>query len=89
MTEITGKAAVVTGGGSGIGMGLAKELAKQGASVAVALGRLVRGLLFQVPSVSPELLGVVIATLAAIALVACWIPARRAAAAGPGALRVE
>ena len=36
MTEITGKAAVVTGGGSGIGMGLAKELARQGASVAVA-----------------------------------------------------
>ena len=36
MTEITGKIAVVTGGGSGIGMGLAKELAKQGARVAVA-----------------------------------------------------
>lgn len=36
MTEIAGKAAVVTGGGSGIGMGLAKELARQGASVAVA-----------------------------------------------------
>jgi NAD(P)-dependent dehydrogenase (short-subunit alcohol dehydrogenase family) len=36
MTEIRGRAAVVTGGGSGIGMGLAKELAKQGASVAVA-----------------------------------------------------
>ena len=36
VTEITGKAAVVTGGGSGIGMGLAKELARQGASVAVA-----------------------------------------------------
>jgi len=35
MTQISGKAAVVTGGGSGIGMGLAKELAKQGASVAV------------------------------------------------------
>lgn len=36
MTEISGKAAVVTGGGSGIGMGLAKELASQGASVAIA-----------------------------------------------------
>ena len=36
MTEISGKAAVVTGGGSGIGMGLAKELARQGAAVVVA-----------------------------------------------------
>ncbi len=36
MTEIAGKVAVVTGGGSGIGMGLAKELASQGASVAIA-----------------------------------------------------
>lgn len=36
MTEISGKAAVVTGGGSGIGMGLAKELARQGARVAIA-----------------------------------------------------
>jgi NAD(P)-dependent dehydrogenase (short-subunit alcohol dehydrogenase family) len=36
MTEITGKSAVVTGGGSGIGAGLARELARQGASVAIA-----------------------------------------------------
>lgn len=36
MTEITGRTAIVTGGGSGIGMGLAKELAKEGAAVAVA-----------------------------------------------------
>jgi NAD(P)-dependent dehydrogenase (short-subunit alcohol dehydrogenase family) len=35
MTEIQGKAAVITGGGSGIGMGLAKELARKGARVAV------------------------------------------------------
>jgi NAD(P)-dependent dehydrogenase (short-subunit alcohol dehydrogenase family) len=35
MTEITG-AAVVTGGGSGIGMALAKQLAQQGVAVAVA-----------------------------------------------------
>jgi NAD(P)-dependent dehydrogenase (short-subunit alcohol dehydrogenase family) len=36
LTDIQGKAAVVTGGGSGIGMGLAKGLARAGASVAVA-----------------------------------------------------
>jgi NAD(P)-dependent dehydrogenase (short-subunit alcohol dehydrogenase family) len=36
MTDVSGKAAVVTGGGSGIGMGLAKELARRGASVAIA-----------------------------------------------------
>ena len=36
MTEIAGRTALVTGGGSGIGMGLAKELARQGAKVAVA-----------------------------------------------------
>jgi len=35
VTEITGKAAVVTGGGSGIGMGLAKELSRRGVSVAI------------------------------------------------------
>lgn len=36
MTEISGRAAVVTGGGSGIGKGLAVEIARQGARVAVA-----------------------------------------------------
>ncbi|MDE2403694.1 MAG: SDR family oxidoreductase [Sphingomonadales bacterium] len=36
MTEISGKAAVVTGGGSGIGAGLARRLAAEGARVAVA-----------------------------------------------------
>ena len=30
MTDVAGKAAVVTGGGSGIGMGLAKELRAPG-----------------------------------------------------------
>jgi NAD(P)-dependent dehydrogenase (short-subunit alcohol dehydrogenase family) len=36
VTDISGKAAVITGGGTGIGCALAKALAKQGASVAVA-----------------------------------------------------
>lgn len=36
MTQINGRAAVVTGGGSGIGMGLARELARCGARVVVA-----------------------------------------------------
>jgi NAD(P)-dependent dehydrogenase (short-subunit alcohol dehydrogenase family) len=36
MTEIRGRAAVVTGGGSGIGMGIAKALAREGVAVAVA-----------------------------------------------------
>jgi NAD(P)-dependent dehydrogenase (short-subunit alcohol dehydrogenase family) len=36
MTEISGKVAVVTGGGSGIGKGLSVELARQGATVAVS-----------------------------------------------------
>lgn len=36
MTSIAGKVALVTGGGSGIGRGLALELAKEGASVVVA-----------------------------------------------------
>jgi NAD(P)-dependent dehydrogenase (short-subunit alcohol dehydrogenase family) len=36
MTEINGTAALITGGGTGIGRGLAQELANQGATVAVA-----------------------------------------------------
>ncbi len=36
MTEIRGRTALITGGGSGIGAGLARELARQGAAVAIA-----------------------------------------------------
>jgi predicted permease len=60
-----------------------------GAIASVLLGRAVKGLLFQVPSVHPMVLASVVSVLVAIALAACWIPARRAAAAGPGALRID
>lgn len=36
MTEVRGRVAIVTGGGSGIGRGIALELARQGAAVAIA-----------------------------------------------------
>jgi NAD(P)-dependent dehydrogenase (short-subunit alcohol dehydrogenase family) len=36
MNSLTGKVAIVTGGGSGIGEGLCRELARRGAQVVVA-----------------------------------------------------
>lgn len=46
---------------------------------AVALGRVLSGLLFQVRSGDPLTLAVVTLTLAGAALAASWLPARRAA----------
>ena len=36
MTELSGKHALVTGGGTGIGLGIARQLLKAGASVTIS-----------------------------------------------------
>jgi predicted permease len=57
---------------------------------AVALSRLIRGLLYGVDSSDPITLAVVFGVMAAVGLTACWIPALRAAKVDPGiALRAQ
>ena len=57
---------------------------------ALPAARLLRGLLFDVDPYDPATLGAVAAALALIGLVACWIPAARAARVDPAvALRAE
>jgi putative ABC transport system permease protein len=51
---------------------------------AVALSRLIRGLLFGVNPTDPVTLVAVLGTMAAVGLTACWIPAMRAAKVDPG-----
>jgi len=61
-----------------------------GAAGAVALGRGMAALLFGVSAADPLVLGGVAAVLIAVAVMAAWLPARRAAAVDPMiALRVE
>ena len=61
-----------------------------GAAGAVAVGRLLKSRLYGVEPVDLPTLGAVAALLAAAALLACWIPARRAARVDPAqALRNE
>src|SRR6202043_2629537 len=61
-----------------------------GLTAAFALGRLIAAQLYQVSSHNPALLGGATVLLAAIALVACLLPARRAALVDPvQALRTE
>jgi len=61
-----------------------------GLAAALALGRLIASQLYQTSANSPLLLGATMAILAAAALVACMVPARRAASIDPmDALRAE
>ncbi|HEY1308232.1 MAG TPA: ABC transporter permease [Vicinamibacterales bacterium] len=65
----------------GIGLGLAAALAG---------GRLIRALLYNVSPRDPIVIGAVTLLLTAVALVACWLPARRAARLSPlEALRTD
>jgi putative ABC transport system permease protein len=50
---------------------------------AITLGRLLSGMLYEVSAYDPMTLGIVAAGLASIALLACWIPAMRAARSDP------
>jgi len=57
---------------------------------AAGLGLVLRNQLFGVDSIDPPSLAIVVAALAAIALLACWLPARRATRIDPAiALRDE
>ena len=54
-----------------------------GVVVALALGRVVRNLLFDVAPTDPRLMALAVGVLVAVALVAALLPARRASAVDP------
>src|SRR6266849_665398 len=54
-----------------------------GVAGALALTRVLRSLLFSVSATDPAVFGAIVALLAVIALVACYLPARRAARVDP------
>jgi putative ABC transport system permease protein len=59
-------------------------------AVAAALGRLVEGLLFETAPLDPAVIGALVVVMALAAVVACYLPARRAMRVAPTeALRAE
>src|SRR3989449_935750 len=74
----------------GQGMTLAAAGAAIGIVIAVALTRVMAGLLFGISPTDPATFGVITGVLALVALVACYLPARRANGVNPvTALRNE
>jgi putative ABC transport system permease protein len=67
--------------GQGIKLSLVGALI--GMSGALALSRLMRSLLFGVRAIDPLTFAVVAVSLTLVALVACWLPARRATKVDP------
>jgi len=59
---------------TGLGLGFA---------AALAMTRFLRSFLYEVTPVDPLTFGVVVALLAVVSLLACWLPARRAAKVDP------
>ncbi len=54
-----------------------------GLAAALGLGRLIANLLFGIPPSDPATFGAVVLLLSAVALLACYIPARRATLVDP------
>jgi ABC-type antimicrobial peptide transport system permease subunit len=74
----------------GQGMKLALAGVGLGIMATLALGRLLTALLFGVQPTDPWILAAVALVLAAVAMAACWLPARRATRVAPvDALRGE
>ncbi len=71
-SEVIGEGLTLTGLGLGLGVG-----------GSVLLTRLLEGLLVGVPTWDPVTYGLVAALLGGIAVLACWVPARRAARISP------
>lgn len=72
------------------GMGHAAAGAVVGLVIALGAGRWLTGALYEVSPTDPLTLGAVTMLLLTVALIACWLPARKAAAVAPAeALRSE
>jgi putative ABC transport system permease protein len=65
------------------GLGLTATGLGLGCAAALAVTRFLRSFLYEVTPVDPLTFGVVVALLAAVSLLACWLPARLAARVDP------